>query len=226
MGASSRCRPPGTASSTSPWAMGRETSPGARGRVILRYCRGGENVGRRVLVTQLCARPQLRVVAVIRGSSDGDRRATLVACRRRRLSLLRPGGHPRLRGMRDLGLRLRRSRIGGIGGQRGIGPLGVEVRDRLLEGRGPPDHRGLARVDIGRRGRRLGAGGGSRRRRVVIRVAGRAHRSGTPGCLKYHNAEPNHSATSTTASSPPSTGNAQPGSPRTRRASILAAKTP
>ena len=55
-------------------------------------------------------------------------------------------------------------------------------------------------------------------------VAG--HHSGTPDWVKYQNAELNQTTTSSPASSPPSTGRAQPGSPRSRSASILAAKTP
>gem|GEM_PF-4917849 len=52
------------------------------------------------------------------------------------------------------------------------------------------------------------------------------HHSTTPGWVKYQKAELNHTTVSSAASNPPSTGIAQPGNPRSRRASILAAKTP
>ena len=49
---------------------------------------------------------------------------------------------------------------------------------------------------------------------------------GTPGWVKYHNAELNQMTVRSTASSPPSTGSAHPGRPRSRRDSILAANAP
>ena len=55
---------------------------------------------------------------------------------------------------------------------------------------------------------------------------GTVHHSGSPEKVKYQNAEENQTTSSTTVSSPPSTGRVQPGSPCSRRDSILAANTP
>ncbi len=49
---------------------------------------------------------------------------------------------------------------------------------------------------------------------------------GCPDCVKYQNAELNQTTVKITASSPPSTGSTQPGRPRNRKDSILAAKAP
>jgi hypothetical protein len=52
------------------------------------------------------------------------------------------------------------------------------------------------------------------------------HHSGTPDWERYQNAELNQTTVNRAASKPPSTGSVHPGSAGSRRASILAAKTP